>query len=203
MVTRNGTIKKTELADFTNVRRSGLIAIKLKNDDNLVWIKPTTGKDEIIISTNRGQAIRFKEADLRPMGRSAAGVHGIRLKKEDFVIGMDVIDVAAQKGYLFALSANGFGKISLLKNYKTQGRGGSGIKTLKVTGKTGRLASSFSIDPKNLPEEKKGDLIIISEKGQVIRLPLNSIPALGRDTQGVRLMRLKEAGDSVANVTLV
>ena len=101
------------------------------------------------------------------------------------------------------LGPNGFGKITAIKNYKTQGRGGSGIKTLKVTTKTGPLVSSFIVDPKNLPEEVKGDLIIISEKGQVIRLPLKSVPTLGRDTQGVRLMRLKDAKDSVANVTLV
>lgn len=203
MATLQGTIKKVAFEHFANVRTSGLISIKLKGDDILEWVKPSTGSDEIMLTSASGQAIRFKESDLRPMGRAAAGVRGIRLKKDTSVIGMDVINESNKKGSVFALSANGTGKLTSLKNYKIQGRGGSGVKTIKVTKKTGTLASSFVIDPANLPEETKGDLIIISAKGQVIRLPLKSVPTLGRDTQGVRLMRLKAAGDEVVNVTLV
>ncbi|MFH1890221.1 MAG: DNA gyrase subunit A [Candidatus Kuenenbacteria bacterium] len=203
MVTAHGTIKKVAIDAFSNVRRSGLIALKLKGEDTLAWVKPSADQDEIMLTTSLGKAIRFKEKDLRAMGRGASGVRGIRLKKDSAVSGMDIINEEKNKGYIFVLSSNGFGKITAIKNYKTQGRGGSGIKTLKVTNKTGPLASSFIVDPKNLSEEIKGDLIIISEKGQVIRLPLKSVPSLGRDTQGVRLMRLKNANDSVANVTLV
>ena len=167
------------------------------------WVKASTGKDEIMLTTKNGQAIRFKEKDLRPMGRTAAGVRGIRLKKNDHVIGMNIIDQSNSQGSVFCLSTNGIGKLTNLKNYKIQGRGGSGIKTIKSTQKTGPLASSFIIDPNHLPEEYKGDLIIISAHGQVIRLPLKSVPTLGRDTQGVQLMRLKEKSDEVVNVTLI
>lgn len=203
MATEHGTIKKVPLEQFANVRRSGLIAIRLKNDDTLAWVKPSTGQDEVMLTTRQGQAIRFKEKDLRPMGRTAAGVRGIRLKKDDKVIGMGIINASNKKGVVFALSANGTGKLTSLKNYKVQGRGGSGIKTIKITKKTGYLASSFIVDPNHLPETAKGDLIIVSAQGQIIRLPLKSVPVLGRDTQGVRLMRLKNEGDEVVNVTLV
>ena len=202
MVTRAGTAKKVALEQFTNVRRSGLIAIKLKGDDVLEWVRPSTGRDEVMLATADGQSIRFKETDLRPMGRTAAGVRGIRLKRDNRIIGMDIVNDSNKKGSVFCLAQNGTGKLTSLKNYKTQGRGGSGIKTIKITKKTGRLAASFVIDPNNLPEEVKGDLIIISSQGQVIRLPLQSVPTLGRNTQGVRLMRLKDANDEVVNVTL-
>jgi len=203
MCTQQGTVKKITLEQLANVRRSGLITIKLKGDDILSWVDPATDKDEVMLTTSTGQAIRFKGTDLRPMGRSASGVRGIRLKKGSQVIGMDVISDENKKGFVFALSANGTGKLTQLKNYKIQGRGGSGIKTLKITQKTGSLASSFVVDPNNLPEEITGDLIIISGHGQVIRLPLKSVPTLGRDTQGVRLMKLKDPKDEVVNVTLV
>jgi len=204
MVTNHGTIKKVAIDAFSNVRRSGLIAIKLKNDDTLAWVKAiSSDKDQIMLTTQRGQGIRFREKDLRSMGRAAAGVRGVHLKKDDLIIGMDIINESNKNGYIFVLSQNGFGKITAIKNYKIQGRGGCGVKTIKTTVKTGSLASSFIIDPDNLPEESVGDLVIISEKGQVIRLPIKSVPILGRDTQGVRLMRLKDASDKVANVTLV
>lgn len=205
MVTRGGTIKKTDISDFSNVRRSGLIAIRLKAGDFLEWIEPSPGKDEIILVTCQGQSIRFKEKDLRPIGRPAAGVRGIKLGKNDQVVGMDIISLKSkgQNLKLLIVTENGFGKLTLLKSYRLQSRGGSGIKTANVTKKTGQIVSAFAVDPKNLPENIKGDLIIISEKGQVIRLPLKSIPTLGRVTQGVRLMRFKEKDDKVASVTLV
>jgi len=205
MVTKNGVVKKVELEQFKNVRRSGLIAIKLKTDDLLEWVSPTTDKRDIMLVTKAGQAIRFKERNLRPMGRPAAGVRGIKLKKTDLVVGMCIINTQDIKLKLkiLVVTENGYGKMTNVKEYRSQTRGGTGIKTVAVTNKTGSLVASFAVDPQNLPDEKKGDLVIISEKGQVIRLPLKSVSTLGRSTQGVRLMKFKEPGDRVASVTLV
>ena len=202
--TEKGLVKKVEIDAFANVRRSGLIAIKIKDDDKLIWTKPTDGDDHVELVTAEGQAIRFKEADVRDMGRNAAGVKGIRLKKQaDAVVGMGVIknDKEKIKKYqLLAIAANGFGKRTPIGLYKVQGRGGSGIKTAKVTAKTGKLINAFVVNAESMAEK---DLIIISEKGQVIRLPFKAVNQLGRDTQGVRLMRFKEASDKVACVTWV
>ncbi|HNV97405.1 MAG TPA: DNA gyrase subunit A [bacterium] len=199
-VTKNGLIKKTELEKYSSVRRSGLISIKLKDGDALRWVKPTTGSDNIILATKLGQSIRMSEKDARPMGRSAAGVRGIRLKAKDEVVGMDVIDNGETKGYkLVIVMKNGFGKKTPLKDYKVQGRGGSGIKTAKITDKTGSIVSAFLEDETN----KDKDIIIISESAQVIRLALNAVPTVGRDTQGVRLMRFKLDDDKVASVTTI
>ncbi|MFA6428536.1 MAG: DNA gyrase subunit A [Candidatus Buchananbacteria bacterium] len=200
MVTVQGQIKKTPISDFANVRRSGLIAIKLKSDDALQWVKPSTGKDEIILATANGQSIRFREAQVRAMGRTASGVRGLRLKKGDEVISMDIIDGSLAKNLqLLVVMENGFGKRTGLVQYKIQGRGGSGIKTAQVTAKTGKLVASTVINA----QTKDEDLIIISKKGQVIRLPLNSVSVLGRATQGVRVMRFKEPDDKVVNLTRI
>jgi len=201
MVTRAGCIKKVALSDFENVRRSGLIAIKLKDGDRLEWVKPSTGNDEIILVTSLGQAIRFKEKNVRPMGRAATGVRGIRLKGKDEVVGMDVIDptlITKNLLDLIVVMENGFGKRTNLKNYKVQGRGGSGVKTAKVTPKTGKIISAQVASSKD-----ERDLIIISKFGQVIRLPFKSVSTLGRATQGVRLMRFKETDDRASSVTFV
>ncbi|OGF24257.1 DNA gyrase subunit A [Candidatus Falkowbacteria bacterium RIFCSPLOWO2_02_FULL_45_21] len=202
--TEKGLVKKVEISAFANVRRSGLIAIKIKADDKLIWTKPTSGDDQIQLVTALGQAIRFKETDVRDMGRNAAGVRGIRLKKQgDAVVGMGVIknDKEKMKKYqLLAIAEHGFGKRSAIGLYKLQGRGGSGVKTAKVTSKTGKLINAFIVNAEVMGEK---DIIIISEKGQVIRLPFKSVNLLGRDTQGVRLMRFKEESDKVACVTWV
>lgn len=198
MTTELGTVKKSALADFENVRRSGLIAIKLQKGDALNWVEPTSGNDEIIITTSQGQAIHFQEKDVRSMGRSATGVRGIRLKKNDKVIGMDAI-LKNQKGnQLLIISANGFGKRTDVKSYKIQKRGGSGIKTSKVTSKTGSLIGALVINLDDLEE----DLILISSKAQVIRIPLKTISSLGRATQGVRVMK-PVTGDQVAAITVL
>ncbi|PIS42555.1 MAG: DNA gyrase subunit A [Candidatus Kerfeldbacteria bacterium CG08_land_8_20_14_0_20_40_16] len=201
MVTRLGIIKKVDIQDFVKVRRSGLIAIKLKKDDNLEWVKPSSGKDEIILVTASGQSIRFKEKDIRPMGRNAAGVRGIRLRKNDQTIGMDIIfeGKTHAKEQLLVVMENGFGKRTNLNNYKVQRRGGSGVKTAKITEKTGNAVMAFIVNA----QLEKEDLVIISNKGQVIRLPLKSVSVLGRATQGVRLMRFKEKDNQVASVTFV
>ncbi len=198
MVTNQGTIKKTALEDFANVRRNGLIAITLHDGDDLKWVKPTSGKDDISLVTKNGQSIRFSEEDVRAMGRQAAGVRGIKLKN-DAVIGMDVIPKElAKTGELFTIAENGLGKRTSLDEYKVQGRGGSGIRTMKVTAKTGGLVGAFISD-----KDDTRDLILISKKGIVLRVPFASVPSLGRDTQGVRVMRFKEEGDLVSSVAFV
>jgi len=202
IVTKDGIIKKTALEEFENVRRSGLIAITLRKGDLLRKVAKTTGEDEIILTTKKGQAICFKEKEIRPMGRGASGIRGIRLKKGDEVIGMDVIKLKVKSeklkvnDYLLAVTENGYGKRSNLKEYKLQGRGGSGIKTAKVTEKTGDLISS-----KVLSGDEE-DLIIISQRGQVIRTGVKSISILSRATQGVRIMKLEE-GDKVASAACI
>lgn len=202
--TEKGLVKKVALEAFSNVRRSGLIAIKIKGEDRLIWAKPTGGKDQIQLITARGQAIRFKEADVREMGRNAAGVHGIKLKKEDEVVGMGVIrtgDKDKMKNYqVLTIMENGFGKRSDISLYKLQGRGGSGIRTARITDRTGKLVNAFVVDYEAMKEK---DLIIMSEKGQVIRLSFKSVNALGRDTQGIKLMTFKEKEDKIACVTWV
>ncbi|MBI4836850.1 MAG: DNA gyrase subunit A [Candidatus Portnoybacteria bacterium] len=194
MATQSGIIKKTPLADFENVRRSGLIAINLDKDDQLGWADLSSGRDEIILVGQSGQAIRFKERDVRPMGRGAAGVRGIRLKKNDAVIGMQII--RDQNLKLLVITENGFGKATSLKQFKTQKRGGSGLKAARVTSKTGVIVTARILGATD------EDLIVISTKGQVIRISLKDVPALGRATQGVRIMKL-ENGDKVASITCV
>jgi DNA gyrase subunit A len=203
MITKNGRIKKTALEEFENVRKSGIIAIKLEKGDVLKKVIKTTGGDDVILATKNGISIRFNEKDIRPMGRAAAGVKGIRLKKDDEVIGMDVIEnnppidektKKPAKQYFLIVMENGYGKRTDIGQYKVQGRGGSGIKTAKITSKTGPVVMS-SILEDGIEEE---DLIVISRKGQVIRTSVKSISLLGRATQGVRIMRLEE-GDKVAS----
>ncbi|MDP3882490.1 MAG: DNA gyrase subunit A, partial [Candidatus Staskawiczbacteria bacterium] len=193
MVTKNGRIKKTALTEFENVRKSGIIAIKLEKGDMLKKVVKTTGEDDIMLVTKNGISIRFKEKDIRPMGRSAAGVKGINLKKGDEIIGMDVIvkNPSAQtpvpKRYLLIVMENGHGKRTEITQYKVQGRGGSGIKTANITAKTGAIVMSCILQ-EPLDEE---DLIVISRKGQVIRTETKAVSLLGRATQGVRIMRLE------------
>jgi len=198
MTTETGTVKKCSLEEFINVRRSGLLAIKLAPGDALRWVEATTGSDEIVITTSGGQAIHFKENDVRPMGRTAAGVRGIKLKKDDKVVGMNAVFKNQKGNQLLAISENGFGKRTALNLYKIQNRGGSGIKTANVTSKTGKLvgASIINID------EIETDLILSSEKGQIIRIPLKSVSELGRSTQGVRVMK-PQPGDKVSAITVL
>jgi DNA gyrase subunit A len=198
MATETGTIKKTSMEEFDNVRRSGLLAIKLQKDDALRWVEATTGEDEVAVTTAKGQAIHFKEKDVRPMGRSAGGVRGIKIKSDDKVVGMDVV-LKNQKGnQLLIITENGYGKRTDLKQYKIQKRGGSGIKTAKVTSKTGRVVGALIINM----DEIDTDVIITSEKGQIIRIPLQSVSILGRATQGVRVMK-PQPGDKVAAITVL
>ncbi|NQT50343.1 DNA gyrase subunit A [Candidatus Kuenenbacteria bacterium] len=196
MATENGVVKKTAIEDFINVRRSGLIAIKIKPGDSLRWVRPTTGKKELVMISARGQAIRFKEDDVRVMGRSASGVRGMRLKSEDKVVGVGLVEPADIKDLqVLCISENGFGKRSELAHYKVQNRGGGGIRTLKVSSKTGKVVKGIVANKQKSADD---DILVISNKGQVIRMPFKGISTLGRDTQGVRLMRFKATGDAVA-----
>ena len=201
MVTREGVIKKTEIAEFAAVRRSGLIAIKLREQDSLLYVKPSSGKDEAAIVTARGMSIRFEEKDVRPMGRTASGVRGINLRRGDAVVGMDVVSPEeVKKGILelMVVMANGFGKRTNLNEYRLQGRGGTGIKTAEVTAKTGEVVTGFVVSAKD-----ERDIVAISGHGQAIRLSLKEIRVIGRATQGVRIMRFKEEKDTLTSVTIV
>ena len=195
MLTRNGIIKKVEATTFENVRRSGLIAVTLKQSDTLGWARHTAGTDDIILATKNGQSIRFSERDVRAMGRQAAGVTGIRLKKSDEVVGMDIIrGKEGEATNLLVIMELGLGKQTPVKQYKRQRRGGSGIKTAKVTQKTGRVVNARIIN------QEQSELIAISRKGQVIRTMIASVPTLGRRTQGVRIMRMDQK-DAIASIT--
>lgn len=192
LVTKKGVIKKTPIADFANVRRTGIIAVTLKKEDELRWAMLAEQKDEIIVVTKNGQSIRFREKDIRPMGRNAAGVTAIKLKKNDEVVGLDIIR-KGQGEKLLIVMANGFAKQTLLKEYKVQRRGGSGIKTARVTGKTGEVISARIVG------DEEEEVIAFSSKGQALRTELKDIRKTSRDTQGVRVMNLK-AGDRLVGI---
>lgn len=193
MTTRQGTVKKTKLEDYNNIRTSGLIAIKIDEGDELKWIRPTSGENEVVISTSMGQAIRFHENDVRPMGRTARGVRGIRLRPGDQVVGMDIVE---EDSNIFVISEKGYGKRTKISQFSPHKRGGVGIRSAVVNAKTGNLVSVKSLN------EETPEIIIISTAGQTIRLGLKDIPSLGRTTQGVRIMRLGD-DDTVASVALV
>lgn len=210
--TRNGNVKKTPASEYASIRQSGLIAIKLDQDDQLLETKTTSGKDKVLLITAQGKSILFDEADVRPTGRATQGVRGIKLRKGDFVVGMDVITAEDQKqakNYeVLILSANGYGKKTKLSEYKVQGRGGQGVFTAKISKKTGdlvamRVLRNESTNKKKQTErvdelEEPSDLLVISQHGQAIRLALKDIPVLGRHTQGVRIIRLNEKDAATA-----
>jgi DNA gyrase subunit A len=194
MSTTKGTIKKTPLKDYANIRTNGLIAIKLDEGDELRWIQKTTGESDVIISTSAGQAIRFNEKDARPMGRSARGVRGVRLRPNDQVVGMDIVEGEGRN--LLVISENGYGKATKVANFPSHKRGGVGIKAAVVTAKTGPIIAVRTL------EADASEVLLISNKGQAIRVALKDIPTLGRTTQGVRIMRMSD-GDKVASLGLV
>jgi len=194
MATSKGTIKKTPLKDYANIRTNGLIAIKLDDGDELKWIQKTTGEHDVIISTSAGQAIRFSEKDARPMGRAARGVRGVRLRPNDKVVGMDIVSDDGR--CLLVVSQNGYGKATKVANFPAHKRGGIGIKAAVVTDKTGPIVAVRTL------EENASEVLMISSKGQAIRVGLKDIPTLGRTTQGVRIMKLGNA-DAVASLGLM
>lgn len=196
MATEKGTIKKTSAKDFSNVRKSGLIAIKLRDDDSLQWVKESSKDDEVIIVTKSGKSIRFQEDDARAMGRSSIGVRGIKLKGDDKVVEMDIIK-DKETAELLVVMENGLGKMTKIDNYRIQTRGGTGVKTANVTPKTGNVIGAKVID-----KDTKADLILASKSGQIIRMNCKHIPSQGRATQGVYLMRMRP-NDKVASISTI
>lgn len=196
MVTRDGVVKKVAAESFHDVRRSGIIAIKLAGGDQLISVAFVEKGDDVVVVTSKGQSIRFKESDVREMGRAAGGVTGMRLDKGDVVVGADIVKKDYTKPLLLIVMANGYGKKTDLKEYKVQKRGGSGIKTAQVTPKTGNVvASKVVIDDES-------ELVAMSKNSQVIRVDIKEVPSLGRQTQGVRIMKMRE-GDFIASAVCV
>jgi len=193
MVTKEGVVKKVKAESFYDVRRNGIIAVKLGPTDRLISTDFVEKGDSVMVATTKGQSIRFDETDVREMGRAAGGVRGIKLSKDDYVIGSGVVKKKNENATVFVISEKGYGKQTSAEEYKVQNRGGSGIKTAKLTTKTGSLVSA-----KILSSEGE-EIVAISKKSQVIRLGTDEIPNLGRQTQGVRIMKLRE-GDSIASV---
>ena len=189
MATKNGLIKKTALKDFDSIRKTGLLSITLKDDDELIDVRLTDGEDNVVLVTSKGLSITFDEKDVRPVGRSAQGVIGIRLDDKDFVIGMESI-IASKDATLLAITEHGFGKRTELSEYRVQNRGGRGVITYKVTPKTGNIVG---IRIANGDE----DVMMITDKGTIIRLKVEEISILGRATQGVTLMRTNDGGKVV------
>ena len=189
-------MKKTALSEFTNIRRSGIAAIKLDRGDELVWSNITEGSDEVLIVTRNGKAIRFSEKSARPLGRNTRGVRGIRLSGDDKVIGMDVIG-KGDKPDLLTIMEKGLGKKTQVSQFHKQSRSGQGVKVAKVTAKTGKVAFAQVI-----PATCK-EVIITSKRGLVVKLAATSIPRLSRATQGVILMRFSNITDSVTSATCI
>ncbi|MBE5820034.1 MAG: DNA gyrase subunit A [Clostridiales bacterium] len=182
--TRNGNIKKTSLTEYNSARKTGLLAINLKEDDEVIDVRLTDGEDNIVLVTRQGLAITFDEKDVRPMGRTSQGVIGIRLNKDDYVVGMESI-IRGSKETLLAITENGFGKRTDLDEYRVQTRGGKGVITYKITQKTGEIVGIRIV-------KEEDDIMLITDTGTIIRLNVSGISVLGRSTQGVTLMRTNE-----------
>ena len=182
MATRQGTIKRTELSEFVNLRKSGLIAIVLREDDDLIGVALTDGRREVLLGTRDGMSIRFAETDLRPIGRNAVGVRGIELAEGDQVVAMSIVEEDTD---VLAITENGYGKRTAIEEYRLQSRAGKGIKAMNLTDKTGGLAGQLLV-------RSDEDILIITDDGTIIRTPVDSIPLHGRATQGVRLMRVAD-----------
>ena len=197
LTTRKGTVKKSALSEFENIRRGGMIAIKLDSVDELVWSNLTTGTDDVLIVTKQGKAIRFGETSVRPMGRGTIGVRGIKLIPNDEVISMDVLSKDDTTAELLTIMENGLGKKTVVTQFPKQERGGQGVKVAKVSDKTGEVVVSQIIPPGS------EELIMTSKKGQVVKLALASVPKLHRDTQGVILMRFSNTADGIAAATCI
>ncbi|HRE41203.1 MAG TPA: DNA gyrase subunit A [Ignavibacteria bacterium] len=193
MVTKNGVIKKSKLEDYSNIRKNGIIAINLNSGDELVDVRITTGNQELLIGTHFGQAIRFNESAVRDMGRTATGVRGINLAKGDFVVGLVAVKRASSS--ILVVTDKGFGKRSELDDYRVTNRGGKGVKTVKTSDKNGKLLSIKEVTDSD-------DLMIITSKGILIRIHMKDIRVMGRNAQGVRLIRIKE-GDTISAVANV
>ncbi|MFA6078205.1 MAG: DNA gyrase C-terminal beta-propeller domain-containing protein, partial [Candidatus Omnitrophota bacterium] len=192
MATRNGLIKKTDLTAYSHPRKGGIIGIGLEDKDELIAVEMTGGNEEILLATREGKAIRFKESQVRDMGRSAKGVKGVTLGKKDSCIAMQVVK---SDQTVLTVTRQGFGKRTPFKEYRLQSRGGKGIINIKVTEKNGE-----AIDMKTVSD--KDELMLITEKGMIVRSPVKDVRATGRSTQGVRLMRV-DSGDKIASIAKI
>ena len=194
MATKNGLIKKTALKEYDSTRKTGLQGITLKQEDELISVRLTDGEDNVVLVTREGICITFDEKDVRPIGRVSQGVIGIKLDKEDEVIGMESI-ITGSKATLLAITENGFGKRTELDEYRVQARGGRGVITYKITPKTGKLVGIRIATGEE-------DVMLITDTGTIIRLAVKDISVLGRSTQGVTLMRTNDGG-KVVSIELV
>lgn len=194
MITRNGTIKKTELNNFANVRSSGIIAINLDSDDKLVVVRLTDGKSQILVGTHNGLACRFNESEVRSMGRTAMGIKAVTLESDDRVVSM-VTTNDPQNTQVLIVGENGYGKRTSINEFRLTHRGAKGVISMKITEKTGKVVGIVRV-------QEEDDLIVITSKGIIIRQPINSIRVIGRNTQGVKLIKL-EPGDTISDITVV
>ncbi|MDD4151860.1 MAG: DNA gyrase subunit A [Candidatus Gracilibacteria bacterium] len=197
-VTTKGTIKKLDMDEVKKIRSNGLIVLKVKDGDSLSWVKTTSGSDNVFIVTKDGKAIQFGEEDVRPMGRTASGVRGIRLAAKDEVVEATI--VGGDVNYVFTITENAMGKITEIEEYRSQGRGGAGSKSMAITPKTGKLMGVITLTKEDLQDSS---ILLISKEGQTIRLPLNTIRITSRVTQGVILSKLKDKEDCVVSVSLM
>ncbi len=194
MCTKKGTVKKTALEEYANIRKNGLVAIKLDPGDELGWVIPTSGKADVIIVSRNGQSIRFSETQVKPTHRDTSGVRGVKLGKDDEVVSLNL--VVSNDDELLVIMENGLGKKTRFSAWNKQGRGGQGVKAAQVTAKTGPIVTAQGID------KKMDTLVLTSTKGQLIKMNLNEVPTLQRQTQGVILMRVRP-GEKVAAATVV
>ena len=197
MCTTQGTVKKTELSLFQNIKSNGIIAIKLTEGDQLLWTKMTDNAKHVVLATTDGKAINFKETDIRPTGRSSQGVMGIRLEKSDSISSMDVYNRAEDDLSLLVLTVNGIGKQTKIKLFPVQHRGGKGVKIANIDSRTGSIAFSSIVDA------TKETLVITSKQGQVVKIPLKGLPKLSRTAKGVILMRFNKGQDEVVSATFL
>ena len=193
MATKNGIVKKTKLSAYSNPRATGVIAINLEPNDDLISVAMTTGRDHIVLGTRDGMTIRFDEGEVRSMGRASRGVRGIKLRSGDAVVGMVIVE---EKAALFTVCENGYGKRTGLENYRAQNRGGVGLKNIKTTARNGKVVALEAV-------QSKDDLMLITANGMIIRTGLDQIRSIGRNTQGVRLIKLKPGDKLVAAEKIV
>lgn len=197
LATKKGTVKKTSIEDFNNIRRNGIIAIKLDKTDQLTWVRLSQGVDDVVLVTKKGKIISFKEDQVRQTGRASQGVRGIKTGTDDEVVSMDLVANGDRDAELLVVAENGLGKRTKVSAVRNQNRGGQGVKIANLSAKTGDIIFSSMI-PKNSVE-----VIITSQKGQVVKIPLKSVPILSRNAQGVILMRFSDKSDKVVSAALI
>ncbi|MBM3283615.1 DNA gyrase subunit A [Candidatus Gottesmanbacteria bacterium] len=197
MATKNGTVKKSRLKEYENIRRNGLVAIKLENGDELCWAKLSTGEDDVLLVSHEGKSIKFPEHEVRATARDTMGVRGIMIKKEDFVVAMEVINKQNKNNDFLSLMEKGIGKKTSISGFPKQHRGGQGVKVAQITAKTGKVITASMI------QADCQFLVLTSKKGQVVKLPITSVPRLSRATQGVILMRFSDKTDAIAAHTCI